>query len=103
MTRHRLRYGQCWEDAGSLLQALDPRPGAQVLSIASGGDNSLALLIRPGVTVLAIDRSAVQIAALELKVAAFRHLDHGGMLRLLGAHPAGRADRLALYRRCRAD
>lgn len=103
MSERQLRYGQCWEDASCLLEALDPRPGALVLSIASGGENSLALLSRPGVRVLAIDRSAPQIAALELKVAAFRHLAHGEMLQLLGAWPTDRAHRLGLYRRCRGD
>ena len=103
MKRTRLRYGQCWEDAGSMLEGLDPRPGALILSIASGGENSLALLSRPGVRVLAIDRSLAQIAALELKVAAFRRLEHGAMLQLLGAHPASRAERRLLYRRCRGD
>jgi S-adenosylmethionine-diacylglycerol 3-amino-3-carboxypropyl transferase len=103
MSRGPLRYGQCWEDASCLLAALDPRPGAQLLSIASGGENSLALLSRPGVRVLAIDRSAPQIAALELKVAAFRHLAHAEMLQLLGAWPTDRRRRLCLYRRCRQD
>jgi len=100
MRERQLLYGQCWEDAACLLAALDPGPHSQLLSIASGGENSLALLIRPGVRVLAIDRSPAQIAALELKVAAFRHLDHGEMLQLLGAHPVERQRRQQLYRRC---
>jgi S-adenosylmethionine-diacylglycerol 3-amino-3-carboxypropyl transferase len=95
-----LCYGQCWEDAACLLAALAPRPGSLVLSIASGGENSLALLTCPGVRVLALDRSGPQIAALELKVAAFRHLDHGEMLQLLGAWPAERRLRQRLYDRC---
>ena len=103
MSEHTLRYGQCWEDASCLLAALDPQPGARLLSIASGGENSLALLSRPGVRVLAIDRSAPQIAALELKVAAFRYLCHHEMLQLLGAWPTDRRQRLCLYRRCRSD
>ena len=103
MSPTRLRYGQCWEDADCLLQALDPRPGALILSIASGGENSLALLSRPGVRVLAIDRNPSQIAALELKLAAFRHLTHGEMLQLLGARGASRAERRRLYQRCRGD
>ena len=103
MSDDSLRYGQCWEDASCLLAALDPQPGTLLLSVASGGENSLALLSRPGVRVLAIDRSAPQIAALELKVAAFRHLGHAEMLQLLGAWPTDRERRLGLYRRCRQD
>ena len=103
MNERCLRYGQCWEDADALLAALDPRPGARLLSIASGGENSLALLLRPGVRVMAIDRSGPQIAALELKVAAFRRLSHPEMLLLVGAHPAPAERRGDLYSRCRGD
>lgn len=103
MNERRLRYGQCWEDADALLVGLDPSPGATLLSIASGGENSLALLLRPGVRVIAIDRSPPQIAALDLKVAAFRRLSHPEMLLLLGAHPGTAARRRDLYTRCQAD
>lgn len=103
MNEHRLRYAQCWEDAACLLEGLDPRPGAVVLSIASGGENSLALLLRPGVRVIAIDRSPPQIACLELKVAAFRRLTHPELLLLLGAHAGSVGRRRHLYGRCRAD
>jgi S-adenosylmethionine-diacylglycerol 3-amino-3-carboxypropyl transferase len=103
MNERQLRYGQCWEDAGCLLRGLDPGPGSTVLSIASGGENSLALLLREGVRVIAIDRSPPQIAALELKVAAFRRLTHPELLRLLGAQPAPAARRRDLYARCRSD
>jgi len=118
----RLRYGQCWEDADCLLAALDPQPGQVCLSIASGGENSLALLTRDPARVIALDISPAQTAALELKMAAFRSLAHGELLVLLGAWdaPEGPAEdrrphggplapvprplrqhRLALYHRCR--
>ena len=42
-----LRYANCWEDADILCEALGVRPGARVLSIASAGDNTLALLAAP--------------------------------------------------------
>lgn len=103
MNERRLRYGQCWEDADSLLAGLDPRPGDTVLSIASGGENSLALLVCEGVRVIAIDRSPPQLAALELKVAAFRRLSHPEMLLLLGAHLGPAAQRRDLYVRCQGD
>lgn len=103
MKERRLRYGQCWEDANVLLAGLDPRSGSTLLSIASGGENSLALLLRPGVRVIAIDRSPPQIAALELKVAAFRRLSHPEMLVLLGAHAGPAARRQDCYARCRGD
>ena len=40
----RLSYGQCWEDADRLVEGLAPLEGRRVLSIASGGENTLALL-----------------------------------------------------------
>lgn len=95
----RLRYGQCWEDADVLLAALDVQPGDTCLSIASAGDNTLALLTRNPARVIAVDLSPAQLVALELRVAAFRVLDHRELLELMGSRPSAR--RLALYERCR--
>jgi len=94
-----IAYAQCWEDADVLLEALDVRPGERCLSIASAGDNTLALLARAPAQVVAIDVNPAQIAVLELRAAAYRELEHGEMLALLGSRPSGR--RVALYRRCR--
>ncbi|MGF1529526.1 MAG: DUF3419 family protein [Candidatus Competibacterales bacterium] len=94
----QIRYAQCWEDAEVLLAALTIRPGQVCLSIASGGDNTLALLTARPARVIAIDLSAAQLACLALRVAAFQTLDHGQLLALLGARPSGQ--RLALLERC---
>jgi S-adenosylmethionine-diacylglycerol 3-amino-3-carboxypropyl transferase len=96
----RIRYAQCWEDADVLLDALDVRPGDVCLSIGSAGDNSLSLLTRDPSRVIALDVSAPQIACLELRVAAYRALDHPELLELLGSRPSAR--RQELYSRCRA-
>ena len=53
-----LRYGQCWEDADVLTEALAVGPGDDCLSIASAGDNTLALLAGGPRSVLAIDAAA---------------------------------------------
>lgn len=95
----RIRYAQCWEDADVLLDALDIQPGDTCLSIGSAGDNSLSLLTRDPARVVAVDVSAPQIACLELRVAAYRSLDHAGLLELVGSRPSDR--RQALYARCR--
>jgi len=63
---HRLCYAQCWEDADVLLEALDIQPGHVCLSIASGGDNTLAMLSCGPARVIAMDRNPAQIACLEL-------------------------------------
>ena len=95
-----IRYAMCWEDADVLLAALDVRPGDACVSICSAGDNTLALLTRGPASVLAIDLSPAQLACLGLRVAAYRALDHGGLLELLGVRASPR--RAELYARCRA-
>lgn len=95
----QVRYAQCWEDADILLEALNIQPGSTCLSIASAGDNTLAILTkRPG-KVLAVDLNPAQIAALELRVAAFRELEHPEVLALTGS--VASQNREELYRRCR--
>jgi S-adenosylmethionine-diacylglycerol 3-amino-3-carboxypropyl transferase len=83
-----IRYAQCWEDADVLLEALDVQPGDTCLSIASAGDNTLALLTKSPGRVLAIDLSAAQLACLELRVAAYRALEHPELLELIGSRPS---------------
>lgn len=96
-----IRYAQCWEDADVLLAGLDVQPGDTCLSIASAGDNTLALLAqRPG-RVIALDLSEAQLACLELRVAAYRALSHSELLELIGSRPS--CQRLELYRRCRSQ
>lgn len=98
-TRVRLdlvRYSNCWEDVNVLIDALRPRPGKRILSIASAGDNTFALL-GAGAEVLAVDLSMAQLASVELKAAAFRTLEYEEVLRFLGVRPV--PDRMALYAR----
>lgn len=78
-----VRYANCWEDADILCDALRPRPGTRILSIASAGDNALAILAE-GAEVVAADLSPAQLACVELRRAAFLELDHEPLLRFLG-------------------
>ena len=94
-----VRYAQVWEDADILLEGLDVRPGDTCVSIASAGDNALALLTKSPGRLIAIDLSPAQLACLQLRVAAYRTLSHGELLELMGSRPSAR--RLALYARCR--
>lgn len=96
-----IRYAQCWEDADILLDGLDIQPGDTCISIASAGDNSLSLLVKDPSRVVAVDLNPAQLAALELRVAAYRRLTHGELLGLMGSRP--HTDRQALYVRCRGD
>jgi S-adenosylmethionine-diacylglycerol 3-amino-3-carboxypropyl transferase len=94
-----IRYAQCWEDADVLVEALAPAAGQTLVSIASAGDNTLALLTGSPARVVAVDLSPAQLACLELRVAAYRALPYAGVLQLLGSRPS--PDRGALYTRCR--
>jgi S-adenosylmethionine-diacylglycerol 3-amino-3-carboxypropyl transferase len=94
-----IRYAQCWEDADVLLSALEPGPGKRCLSIASAGDNTLALLSRDPESVLALDLSPAQLACLELRVAAYRTLQYGELLELIGCVDSDTRPRL--YEACR--
>ncbi|MHB0960339.1 MAG: DUF3419 family protein [Pirellulaceae bacterium] len=95
-----IRYANCWEDADVLCEALKPCVGKRILSIASAGDNSLALLAE-GADVVAADLSIPQLACLELRCAAFRRLDYEQVLAFLGVRAAD--NRPATYLRLRAD
>lgn len=96
-----VRYSQVWEDADILLAALEARPGDTHLSIASAGDNVLALLTTRPSRVLAVDINPAQLACLRLRMAAYRVLDHAELLELIGSRPSRR--RTMLYERCRAS
>ncbi|NBC11207.1 MAG: DUF3419 family protein [Planctomycetes bacterium] len=96
-----VRYAQVWEDADVLLDALNIQPGDTCLSIASAGDNALAMLTRDPARVVAVDLSAAQLACLQLRVAAYRALRHDELLELIGSRSSSRRE--ALYRRCRAE
>jgi len=94
---HFIRYASVWEDADILCEALAPvAAGGRVLSVASAGDNALALLTLDPDEVVAVDLSGPQLAALALRIAAFRELDHAGVLELLGVTHSDR--RLDVYR-----
>jgi len=91
-------YSQCWEDPELLAGALAVGSSDDVLSIASAGDNSLALLLDNPRTITAIDFNPAQLHLMELKMAALQ-LPWEEYVAFLGAraHP----DRLALYRTIR--
>ncbi len=94
-----IRYAQVWEDADVLLAGLDIQPGDVCVSIASAGDNALALLTKDPSRVIALDLSPAQLSCLELRVAAYKTLTHPELLELVGSRPSTR--RAELFDRCR--
>jgi S-adenosylmethionine-diacylglycerol 3-amino-3-carboxypropyl transferase len=95
-----IRYANVWEDADLLCEALRPAPGRRMLSIASAGDNALALLAE-GAEVVAADLSPAQLALVDLKRAAIRRLGHAEALAFLGARPS--SDRRPVYEQLERD
>ena len=87
-----------------MLAGLDVQPHHTCLSIASGGDNTLALLSCSPQKVMAVDFSLAQIACLELRAAAYRNLSHPEMLILVTSQAnIDPALRLDLFEQCRGD
>jgi S-adenosylmethionine-diacylglycerol 3-amino-3-carboxypropyl transferase len=84
-----VRYANCWEDASILVKALDTGVGKKFLSIASAGDNSLALLTLNPSKVIAIDLSSAQIASTELRKVAIQKLHYTTFLWFLGYRNSG--------------
>ena len=89
-----IRYAQLWEDADCLLLGLAGNrtslSGSTLVSICSAGDNALAMLTLDPQRVVAVDLSAAQIECLKIRLAAWRTLDHGALLELIGSRPSTR-------------
>lgn len=97
-----IRYGSVWEDADILCAALAPAAkGGRILSIASSGDNVLAMLTLDPKEIIAADLNSSQLACVELRVAAFRNLDHAALLEFLGVSPSN--DRMQVYQKLRKE
>lgn len=97
-----VRYGSVWEDADVLCRALAPSAqGGRLLSVASAGDNALALLTLDPREVVAVDVSRAQLACLALRIAAFRVLDDDELLGFLGVER--HEDRLDAYGHLREE
>lgn len=95
-----VRYAQVWEDADILLEGLNVQPNEYCLSIASAGDNTLALLTKDPAKVIALDLNLVQLFCLELRVAAYKTLTHLELLQLMGSRSS--SNRIHLYQKCRS-
>jgi len=101
-------YSNVWEDPELNRQALQVKPGQSVLSITSGGCNSLCLLLEDPSRVVSIDLNPAQLAMLELKRAAIIGLDYEDFLEVIGVPFYGKAPRLSgpqrldLYRKIRS-
>ena len=79
-----LLFAQNWEDPESDRAALRIQPGDVLMTITSGGCNTIGFLLDDPAVIYAVDINSCQSHLLELKVAAIRNLDHGRCLMFLG-------------------
>lgn len=84
MRRLKIHYSQCWEDPRPSLEALEIKPEDDVLSIASGGDNSFALLLSRPRSLTVVDRNPAQLYLVELKMRAIEHMGYDELLEFVG-------------------
>ena len=96
-----IRYAQVWEDADILIDALDINSKDKILSIASAGENALAMLTKNPKKVYAIDLNFEQIACCELKKSAYKLLDYDKCMQLVGVFEC--SNRLEIYEEIKSD
>lgn len=96
-----IRYANCWEDSRILAKALKIGRGQRGLSIASGGDNTFALLLEDPSEILAFDINPTQLFCTELKMRAIEALDYEEALAFLGVKESGK--RLQTLERLRGN
>ncbi|KKQ58126.1 MAG: S-adenosylmethionine:diacylglycerol 3-amino-3-carboxypropyl transferase-like protein [Microgenomates group bacterium GW2011_GWC1_38_14] len=101
MNKESINYSQCWEDPRILLEALVIGKEDCVLSVTSGGDNTLALLLAGPKKIFSVDLNAAQNHLLELKRAAAKNLNYEEYLEFLGVQESAR--RMKLFRNIHTD
>ncbi|MBC7384243.1 MAG: DUF3419 family protein [Bacteroidia bacterium] len=78
-----IRYANCWEDADMLLSALQLPAGCRILSVASAGDNSLAMLSAAPERLTVVDVNPVQLFLTELKALCIKKLTYEEFFKFL--------------------
>jgi S-adenosylmethionine-diacylglycerol 3-amino-3-carboxypropyl transferase len=79
-----INYSNCWEDTDILIKAINIKENGTYLSVASGGDNTFAMLAFRPYLVVAVDFNIAQIALVELKKKCIEYLDYEEALEFLG-------------------
>lgn len=79
-----IAYSQCWEDAELVIKALQINEQDTVLSITSGGCNTLAIACSNPKTIYSVDSNCNQNYLLELKQKAIAQLTHSEVIDFLG-------------------
>ena len=104
-TKHSVAHSNVWEDPELDRVALKVKPGQSVISITSGGCNSLCLLLEDPGRVVSIDANPAQLAVIEYKRAAIMELEYEDFLESIGTpfyrkpSPNTGEHRISLYER----
>ena len=80
----KIVYANVWEDPELNRLSLHVNENDDVLSVTSGGCNSLNLLVENPKSVVSMDLNKAQSALLELKCVGIKELSHEDFLELLG-------------------
>jgi S-adenosylmethionine-diacylglycerol 3-amino-3-carboxypropyl transferase len=88
MSNSGINYSQCWEDPLLLTRALAISEDDIVLSITSGGENTLELLLEKPASITSLDMNPAQNHLFLLKLAAIEKLDRETLLSFLGVTPS---------------
>jgi len=99
MSNDVINYSQCWEDSDILQEALNVSKDDVVLSVTSGGDNTLALLARDPKKIVAIDINRTQNYLIELKLAAIQALTYPEFIKFIGMENS--INRIPLFEKCK--
>ncbi len=90
-----------WEDPESDVKAVDMKPGQTLMTITSGGCNTLGFLLHDPKKIYAVDINHAQTCLMEFKTAAIKNLDHHEFISLLGLIKC--KNRLELFSRIQHD
>lgn len=90
-----IRYSNVYEDVNSLLSVAK---GQVYLSVASGLDNTLAILKNNPEKIIAFDYNVAQIYLAKLKIASFKHLTYQEVLLFFGINST-KKERILLYKK----
>lgn len=96
-----LIFTMSWEDPEVDRKALRIQPSDRLVTVTSGGCNTLTLLLENPQEVFAVDIDPAQSHVLELKAAAMRHLRYPSFLEFLGLRDSLR--RMDLFRVLQGD
>jgi len=85
-----LIFTMSWEDPECDRRALEIQPTDRLVTVTSGGCNTLAFLLEDPMDIYAVDINPAQSFVLELKMAAMRRLQHAEFLEFLGVRQGAR-------------